>query len=192
MNQKWHKLILISHQLAGQIDSSQFWWCLCCVQVVLGGGDPGKCIMHEKSKTEDGEMPIKSVLMSWGQLSFHPAWSVLRDFGSHFSTAPGKMEKQGVYALIPIWELSSNNLIYSTLLGYAHVQPSKCTCYQEKPRAESASGKQSKGKWTQGRVRVLGGRSASAPAGDTGPLNIYKLKPDVSYSKIPKAQQEWF
>ena len=192
MNQKWHKMILISHQLAGQIDSSQFWWCLCCVQVVLGGGDPGKCIMHEKSKTEDGEMPIKSVLMSWGQLSFHPAWSVLRDFGSHFSTAPGKMEKQGIYALIPIWELSSNNLIYSTLLGYAHVQPSKCTCYQEKPRAESASGKQSKGKWTQGRVRVLGGRSASAPAGDTGPLNIYKLKPDVSYSKIPKAQQEWF
>ena len=72
------------------------------MQVVLGGGDPGKCIMHEKSKTEDGEMPIKSVLMSWGQLSFHPAWSVLRDFGSHFSTAPGKMEKQGVYALIPI------------------------------------------------------------------------------------------
>ena len=123
MNQKWHKLILISHQLAGQIDSSQFWWCLCCVQVVLGGGDPGKCIMHEKSKTEDGEMPIKSVLMSWGQVSFHPAWSVLRDFGSHFSTAPGKMEKQGVYALIPIWELPSNSLIYSTLLGYAMCNP---------------------------------------------------------------------
>ena len=192
MNQKWHKLILISYQLAGQIDSSQFWWCLCWVQVVLWGGDPGKWIMHEKSKTEKGEMPIKSVLMSWGQVSFNPAWNVLRDSGSHFSTAPGKMEKQGIYALTPIWELSSRSLIYSTLLGYVHVQPSKYTCYQEKPRAESASGKQSTGKWTQDRVRVPGGMAASAPAGDTGPVNVYKLKPDVSYSKTPEGQQEWF
>ena len=192
MNQKWHKLILISYQLAGQIDSSQFWWCLCWVQVVLWGGDPGKWIMHEKSKTEKGEMPIKSVLMSWGQVSFNPAWNILRDSGSHFSTAPGKMEKQGIYALTPIWELSSSSLIYSTLLGYVHVQPSKYTCYQEKPRAESASGKQSTGKWTQDRVRVPGGMAASAPAGDTGPVNVYKLKPDVSYSKTPEGQQEWF
>ena len=72
------------------------------MQVVLWGGDPGKWIMHEKSKTEKGEMPIKSVLMSWGQVSFNPAWNILRDSGSHFSTAPGKMEKQGIYALTPI------------------------------------------------------------------------------------------
>lgn len=192
MNQKWHKLILISYQLAGQIDSSQFWWCLCWVQLVLGGGDPGKCIMHEKSKTENGEMPIKNVLMSWGQVSFHPAWNVLRDFGSHFSTAPGKMEKQGIYALIPIWELSSNSLFIPHYWAMPMCNPASAHATRKKPRAESASGKQSKGKWTQGRVRVLGGRSASAPAGDTGPLNIYKLKSDVSYSKIPKAQQEWF
>ena len=54
-------------------------------------------------KTEKGEMPINSVLMCWGQLmSFHPAWNVLRDSGSHFSTAPGKMKNQGIYALTPI------------------------------------------------------------------------------------------
>lgn len=35
--------------------------------------------MHEKSKTEKGKMPTKSVLTSWGQVSFHPAWNVLRD-----------------------------------------------------------------------------------------------------------------
>lgn len=60
------------------------------------GSFSGKHTRHEKSKTEKGEMPIKSVLMTCEQMGLDPAQDLLRNSGSHLSELPlGRWNKPG-------------------------------------------------------------------------------------------------
>lgn len=129
------------------------------------GSFSGKHTRHEKSKTEKGEMPIKSMLMTCEQMGLDPAQDLLRNSGSHLSELPlGRWNKPGHLSTDSNPRTVPRGLTYPTFPGCACVQPSMCTWYQERPRQRNQVGTSPQASELRVGRRSREALAASAPA----------------------------
>lgn len=129
------------------------------------GSFSGKHTRHEKNKTEKGEMPIKSMLMTCEQMGLDPAQDLLRNSGSHLSELPlGRWNKPGHLSTDSNPRTVPRGLTYPTFPGCACVQPSMCTWYQERPRQRNQVGTSPQASELRVGRRSREALAASAPA----------------------------